>query len=108
MGFDHPHSHKIPAGEEPDWLDHWENVKKLLKVFFGACAFLLAIDLLALVGVYHKHAHFPWEDFPGFYGFYGLLACVALVLLAKQLRKVVMRHEDYYEGPADAEEQADA
>ena len=31
------------------------------------------------------------------YGIFGFVACVALVLIAKQLRKVLMRREDYYD-----------
>jgi hypothetical protein len=33
----------------------------------------------------------------GFYGWFGFVACVALVLIAKQLRRIVMRPEDYYD-----------
>ena len=105
---EHGHTHNFPPGEGPGWLDEWENVKKLLKGFGVCCVLLLSVDLLALAGLYDEHAHFPWEHVPGFYGFYGLAGCVALVLLAKQLRKVVMRDEDYYEGPADADEAAGA
>jgi hypothetical protein len=94
---EHVHSHQIPEGEEPAWIDHWENVQKLLRGFWIACGVLLAVDLLVYVGVYHKHSHFSFEDWPGFYGVYGFVACVALVLVAKQLRKLVMRGEDYYE-----------
>jgi hypothetical protein len=41
----------------------------------------------------------PWEGFFGFYALYGFVACVLLVLLAKEMRKLVMRDEDYYEQP---------
>ena len=33
----------------------------------------------------------------GFYAFFGFIACVALVLIAKQLRRVLLRREDYYD-----------
>jgi hypothetical protein len=33
----------------------------------------------------------------GFYALYGFVACVLLVLLAAEMRKLVMRDEDYYE-----------
>ena len=36
-----------------------------------------------------------------FYGFYGFIGCVFLVLAAAQLRKVLMRDEDYYERKSD-------
>ena len=33
----------------------------------------------------------------GFYGFYGFVSCVGLVLLAKQIRKILGRKENYYD-----------
>jgi hypothetical protein len=39
-----------------------------------------------------------WEGLFGFYAVYGFAACVILVLVAKELRKVLMRGEDYYDG----------
>jgi hypothetical protein len=46
---------------------------------------------------YKHHLHFRFEYWPGFFSFYGFVACVSLVLAAKQLRKFVMRDEDYYD-----------
>ena len=40
---------------------------------------------------------FAIEHVFGFYGLFGFVACVALVLIAKQLRRVLMRPEDYYD-----------
>ncbi|MBL4848328.1 MAG: hypothetical protein JKY65_22645 [Planctomycetes bacterium] len=89
-----------PAGEEPRWLDHPENVKKLIRGFWICCALLLVPDVLEALGVVHfKHPHegYWWESWVGFFALYGFVACVVLVLIAKQLRKVVMRDEDYYD-----------
>ena len=88
-----------PADEEPRWLDDPANVKTIIRGFFVACALLFAVDLLDLAGVlYHKETHsHPWERAPGFYAIYGFVACVILVELAKLLRKVIMRDEDYYQ-----------
>jgi hypothetical protein len=33
----------------------------------------------------------------GFYSVYGFVACVLLVLLAKEMRKLLIRKEDYYD-----------
>ena len=56
------------------------------------CALLLVIDPFV-----HKHGPFKIEHIWGFYGIFGFVACVAVVLIAKQLRKVLMRPEDYYD-----------
>jgi hypothetical protein len=33
----------------------------------------------------------------GFYAIYGFVACVLLVVIAKELRKLLMRDENYYD-----------
>lgn len=80
------------------WLDDSKNVDKIVYGLYAVCGLLLAVDLLDLFGVlYHKHAHYRLEGWFGFYGFYGLFGSVGLVLAAKQLRKLLMRREDYYD-----------
>ena len=70
------------------------NVRLVVRGLILACALLFGLD-----AVLHRHVSHPWEGFFGFYAFYGFLACVLLVLLAKEMRKLVMRDEDYYERP---------
>lgn len=79
--------------DKKHFFDRPGNVKKLLRGFFGALLALLAVDFFI-----HKHPHFPWEEWPGFYAAFGLVACVFLVLAAKYiLRPLVKRKEDYYD-----------
>lgn len=73
-------------------FDNPKNVKLLIRALYACCIILFALDL-----VIHRHIYHPWEEFIGFYAFYGCLACVVLVLLAREMRKVVMRDEDYYD-----------
>jgi hypothetical protein len=40
---------------------------------------------------------FPVEDLFAWYALYGFVACVSLVLLAKVLRVLIHRPEDYYD-----------
>lgn len=74
------------------WLDERKNVMLLIKIFLGLCIAALVID-----AGYHRHAEFHWEGWFGFYGFFGFIACVALVLVAKGMRRILMRREDYYD-----------
>ena len=63
-----------------------------------------ALDLLALFEfVYHRHELFFTEGLPGFYSVWGFMAIAALIFLAKQLRRLVKRPEDYYEAGDDAD-----
>ena len=73
-------------------FDKPKNVKLLIRALYVSCFVLFSMDL-----VIHRHTVHPWESFTGFYAIYGFLACVVLVLIARELRKLVMRDEDYYE-----------
>ncbi len=74
------------------FFDKPENVTRLLRGFYAICLILLAADF-----VVHRHIYLVWEKIPVFYALYGFVACVLLVVLAKQMRKVIMRKEDYYD-----------
>ncbi len=85
-------------GERRRWLDEPGNVKKVIYTLFAVCGALLLIDVLDLLHVlYHKHTHYGFEKWFGFYGFFGFFGSVGLVLVAKAMRKVLMRGEDYYD-----------
>ena len=73
-------------------FDNPNNVSLLLRVFYTICAVLFIFDF-----VLHRHVTHSWENLPGFYAIFGFVACVALVLIASQMRKVLMRKEDYYD-----------
>ena len=79
------------------WLDDKRNVAK---VFYG----LIIVDAGWLLAdlLHHKHEEFEalggWADGGfGFYPVYGFVGAFLLVLAAKQMRRVLMRSEDYYE-----------
>ncbi|MFD0852521.1 hypothetical protein ACFQ07_09820 [Actinomadura adrarensis] len=74
------------------WLDEPRNVDRIVYGLSALCALLFLADLL-----YTKHPHFEFEHFFGFHALYGFVGSVTLVLVAKQLRRVLMRDEDYYE-----------
>jgi hypothetical protein len=73
-------------------FDNPRNVDRLLRGFYVTCILLALVDFFV-----HRHIYMAWENLPAFYALYGFVACVMLVLLAKLLRKVVMRKEDYYD-----------
>lgn len=81
----------ITMNNKKHLFDNPKNVKLLVKILVGCCIVLFAMDFII-----HRHTVHPWESFTGFYALYGFLACVVLVLLARELRKLVMRDEDYY------------
>ena len=89
---------KGDATEKKHLFDHPRNVKRVIYTLFTICGLLLAIDLLDVFHLgYHKHVHYPFERWFGFYAFYGYFLSVGLVLAARELRKLLSRDEDYYD-----------
>ena len=82
------------------FFDKQKNIDLFLRVFYVICVILFVADFFI-----HRHVSITWEEMPTFYASYGFIACVVLVLVAKGLRKLVMRREDYYETDvADADD----
>ncbi len=99
----------MDSKEEPRWLDHPRNVRRIIRGFYFLCAAVVLADLILGIG-WGKHAAFEDQSFladaetlPAFYGAYGFLACVGLVWVSKLMRSwggknLLMREEDYWDG----------
>ncbi len=85
-----------PDEKKKHIFDDPRNVRLVLRILYAICAAVFLLDIVNLV-IELRHAHHPWEKLPGFHAIYGFVACVLLVLIAKQLRKVLMRDEDFYD-----------
>jgi len=70
-------------------FDNPRNVRLVVRGLSAICVLLVGIEL-----VVHRHLAHEWESLFGFYALYGFVACVLLVLLAAEMRKLVMRDED--------------
>ena len=79
-------------GDPPGVWDNSTNVSRLLNVFYLLCVIVLVLDL-----VIHRHIYHTWEGIFGFHAWYGFASFWILVALAKRMRKVLMRSEDYYD-----------
>ncbi|MFP6731631.1 MAG: hypothetical protein VCD50_15955 [Alphaproteobacteria bacterium] len=78
--------------EKKHLFDDPANVKRLLRAIYVICAVLVGLDLLFL-----RHGMHEWESMIGFYAIYGFVGCSALVLVAREMRKFLMRDEEYYD-----------
>ena len=93
-----PHADSDDSGERAAHIfDDPRNVKRVIGGLVVVSLVLIALDL-----VLHRHLSFSPGSFPaegwfGFYAIYGFVACVLLVLVAKEMRKLLMRGEDYYD-----------
>jgi hypothetical protein len=73
-------------------VDDPRNVTRIFYVLIAVCVVLGAADFL-----YHKHSYFDVEHYPAIYGVFGFLVYGAVIFLAKGLRLIVRRPENYYE-----------
>ena len=78
--------------QELTFLDSPQNRRRIRKYFYISLVLLLSLDLLI-----PKHGHFAWEEAPFFCAVYGFIGCVSLIFIAKVLRFLVKRKEDYYD-----------
>ncbi|NQV48149.1 MAG: hypothetical protein HQ504_10250 [Rhodospirillaceae bacterium] len=80
------------SDQKKHMFDDPKNVKRVIGALFVVCGLSIVAEFFI-----YRHIDHPWEVLFGFYGVYGFFACVILVLVAKEMRKVVMRKEDYYD-----------
>jgi uncharacterized membrane protein len=63
---------------------------------------LYALAVLAAIAVaadflYTKSPAFAWQGWAAFYGGFAFAACIVFALIARVLRRLLARPEDYYE-----------
>ena len=74
------------------FFDNPKNTQLVLRIFYSICILLFLLDFFI-----HRHISHEWEWLWGFYPLFGFVGCVVLVLIAKWMRTVLMRGEEYYE-----------
>lgn len=87
-----PRAWQEPPGDTPGIWDKKANVDRLLYAFYLICAVVVVLEL-----VIHRHTYTSWEGLFGFHAWYGFASFWMLVMVAKRLRRVLMRPEDYYD-----------
>ncbi len=83
------------------FLDKAENVKRVIYIFYAVCILLFLADF-----VIERYTYHTLEKIPAFYAIFGFVACVVLVLVATQMRKFLMRGEDYYDSSEEKDKNA--
>ena len=96
-------SDTISADEKLYLFDKPKNVQRLMRGFYLCCVLLVLAEF-----VIHRHIVHPWEWIFGFHALYGFVACVVLVLIATQMRRLLMRDEDYYDDAGDSADPTDS
>ena len=88
--------------DKPGIFDNPRNVRRVILGLYTACAVVFVMDIVswfqARAAVPElRHPASSMDGLPGFYAFYGFVACVLLVLAAREMRKILMRREEYYD-----------
>ena len=73
------------------WVDKPGSSKRILIALGAICVMLALADF-----AYHKHAYFHVEEIPFIYAIYGFVSYASVIFLAKGLRLIIRRPEDYY------------
>ncbi len=75
-------------------FDNPKNTTRLLRILYIICIILFILEFII-----QRHASYPLEKIWGFYALYGFIGCVVLVLVAKWMRRFLIRDENYYSLP---------
>ncbi|GGY54757.1 hypothetical protein [Parvularcula lutaonensis] len=80
--------------ETPGWI-------RFMWFFVPGTGLFFALMNIVLAVLHKTHPHFGWlfDKNPVFYGIVGFVSFSFIVLVGQHLRKIVMRPEDYYDGP---------
>ena len=75
-----------------DFFDKPKNIKKLWIMLYVVCGLLVVPDFFI-----HRHPHFGFDGFFGFYALFGFVSCTVLILFSKVVGWVLKVREDYYD-----------
>lgn len=85
-----PGEHK-PGEHKPNSVPSpWAG--RILVIFFTLSAIVLLADFFV-----EREVHHPLEEWPILYPVFGFVGIALLIIVAKGLRRLVMRSEDYYD-----------
>lgn len=83
------------------WIARPENTETVWRTLVGVCIVLVLFDFIYHGFLHEKHGYFVFETAVAFHAMYGFGAFVFVVLIGKELRKYLMRAEDYYAVPPE-------
>ncbi len=82
----------MSAKKEFDYFDRSEVIRKLWILLYVVCG-------LTVIGEFfvHRHPHFGFDSFFGFYAVLGFVSCAVLILLSKLVALFLKVREEYYD-----------
>jgi hypothetical protein len=89
--------HPTETDDQTWWIARPENTEKIWRTLVFVCISLVLVDFVYHGFFHEKHGYFVFETAVAFHAGYGFGAFVFVVLLGKELRKLIMRPENYYD-----------
>jgi hypothetical protein len=80
------------TSKEFDWFDKPKNRKLLWILLWTVCGLSVFAEFFV-----HRHPHFSFDGFFGFYAVLGFAACAVSILVAKGLGFLLKVKEDFYD-----------
>jgi hypothetical protein len=82
----------VKQKKRSDYFDRPETIRKLWVLLYIACGLTILPDFFI-----HKHPHFGFDGFFGFYALLGFVACAVLILFSKLVGLFLKAEEEYYD-----------
>ena len=80
------------SNEAPGFFEKPGTIKLLWILLYAVCALTLVPEFFI-----HRHPHFAYDSYFGFFALLGFVACALLIILAKGIGLVLKKNEDYYD-----------
>ena len=78
--------------KEFDYFDRPETIRKLWIMLYIICGLTVLPDFFT-----HRHPHFGFDGFWGFYALLGFVSCAVLILFSKLVGLALKAKEGYYD-----------
>ena len=80
------------SNESPGFFEKPGTIKLLWVLLYAVCVLTLVPDLFI-----HRHPHFAYDNYFGFFAGLGFVACALLIIIAKGVGFFLKKNEDYYD-----------
>ena len=82
----------MSSKKEFDFFDRPPVRRNLWILLWVVCGLTIIPDFFT-----HRHPHFGFDGFIGFYALFGFVACAVLILFSKLIGRVLKVTEEYYD-----------
>jgi membrane protease YdiL (CAAX protease family) len=82
----------VNNNESPDFFEKPGTIKLLWVLLYAVCIFTLVPEFFI-----HRHPHFAYDGYFGFFALLGFVACALLIIIAKGIGLFLKKNVNYYD-----------